>query len=330
MVSKPLARVLAERRAAFNRRVVEARRQQPRLDMAAFGTFVATGVDAVCVAVDAIDKQASSEAVEAAFDIGLELVGQGLAGPVARLPWVDRAWQRLPQAMARLIAQAPADALGTLTNAVVRLGGVPGVRVEEWIDRMSALAQRCDSLDQFRSLGAVCAWRVGMAHLRQVALDSGERLPPELASAAIGAPSMQWAAARERLQGERWWNPATNAIDAQGQTVGGFCGLGGAFPAPADVRVGADGFLVESAGRHFLVIADAFGATLLPATADEFARASHADARAVTFTPQGPRIGNTLINFSVPTGQMKAVASADSIALFSPWSHYIRIVPIRH
>ncbi len=330
MVSKPLTRALTERRTFFNQCVVEARRKQPRLDMAAFGSFVATGVDAVCTAVDAIDKQATAAAVEAAFDIGLELVGRGLAGPTARQPWIDRAWQRLPQPMARLVAQSPTDTLGAISNAVLRLGSVPGARVEEWIDRMAAVAQRCDSLDTLRSLGALCAWCSGMAHLRQAALDSAERLAPEVASAAVGAPSIPWSAICERLHRERWWNPAKAAIDAQGQIVGGFSGLGGPFEAPADVRVGADGFVVKSADRHSLIIADAFGATLVPATADEFARASNAKARTVTLTPGGPCVGDTQIEYAVPAEQIKAVASADSIALFSPWSHYVRIVPIRH
>lgn len=329
MVSSSLAGVLAARRIALNQRVTEVRHRMPSLDTAAFGAFVRHEVDAVCVAAEAVDRDGVERIVEAAFDIGLDLVGQGLAGPSARLPWVNRAWQQLATPAARLIAQSPVDALGAITNAVVRLGSVPGVRVDEWIDVTSSLASRCPDVASLRSLGAVCAWRAGMAHLREVALDHAGRLAPEVASAAAGSASMPWPELHERLKAQRWWNPVTGAVDPQGRTVGGFSGLGGPFATPPEVRVARDSFVAQSDGRHFLIVADAMGAVVLPASSGEFAAASAVAAREVSITPQGARIHDTQIAFPVPGDRMKAVASADSVALFSPWSHTIRVAPAR-
>jgi hypothetical protein len=327
MVSASLASALAARRHVFNQRVQETRHRMPGFDTSAFAAFVANEINGVCAAVDAIDSASTGSVVEAAFDIGLELVGQGLAGPSARLPWVNLAWQRLSSPAARLIAASPTDALGAMTNAVVRMGSVPGVRVEEWIGTMEALVSRSDTLDSLRSLGAVCAWRAGMAHLRQAALEHADRLDADLASAAVGSPRQPWTSLRECLRAERWWNPAQEQRDLQGRTVGGFSGFGGPFAAPPEVRVRGHDFMVESAGRHFLVIADGAGAVILPASSGEFAEATSTGARQVELTPRGPRIGETMIRFAVPADRMRAVASTDSIALFSPWSHQIRIVP---
>lgn len=327
MVSTSLAKVLAARRHAFNERVKETRHAMPGFDTAAFGVFVTHEIDAICVAVDAVDACASERVVEAAFDIGLGLVAQGLAGPAARLPWVNQAWRALSVPAARLMAVAPNDALALVTNAVVRLASVPGVRVGDWIDGMASLVERCDTLESLRSLGAVCAWRAGMAHLRRSALEHGDRLPPDLAAAAVGVPTATWSSLREPLQAMRWWQPAQGEVDRQGWTVGGFSGLGGHFGAPPEVRVRGDDFVVESAGRHFLVMADGFGAVVLPASAAEFADGSSTDARDLSMTPAGPRINDTVIRFAAPPDRMQAVASADSVALFSPWSHLIRIVP---
>lgn len=328
MVSPALAGVLAARRAALNQRVIETRHRMPRLDTAAFGAFVSHEIDAVCMAVEGVDPNATERAIEAAFDIGLELVGQGLAGPAARLPWVNRAWQRVSIPAAHLIARAPADALAAITNAVIRLGSVPGARADAWIDAMSALVARCESLDSLRSLGAVCAWKAGMTHLRHAALEQADRLEPGLAVDALGA-SMPWTVVRERLRSNVWWNPTTDAIGMQGQTVGGFSGFGGPFAMPPDVRIGRDGFFAESAGRHFLLVADVFGAVVLPASSAEFASATGDSARDVSITPHGPRIHDTPVVFAVPVEGMKAVANAESIAFFSPWSHQVRIVPAR-
>lgn len=330
MVSASLASVLAARRPALNQRVAEMRHRMPALDTAAFGAFVRHEIDAVCVAVEAVDPDAAERAVEAAFEIGLDLVGQGLAGPSARLPWVNRAWQALSGPTARLIAKSPVDALGAITNAVVRLGNVPGVRVDEWIDVTSALAVRCEDVASLRSLGAVCAWRAGMAHLREAALTHAGHLEPELAAAAVGSPATPWPVLHERLRTQRWWNPVTGTVDPQGRTVGGFSGLGGPFAAPPEVRVASESFVAESADRHFLVLADAMGAIILPASSSEFAAASMAPAQSVSITLQGARIHDTSIAFSVPGDRIKAVASVDSVALYSPWSHQIRIVPARH
>lgn len=328
MVSPSLAGVLAARRAALNQRVVETRHRMPGLDTAAFGAFVSHEIDAVCIAVDGADPHATERVVEAAFDIGLELVGQGLAGPAARVPWVNRAWQGLSAPAAHLIASAPVDTLGAITNAVIRLGSLPGVRVDEWIDAMSALAAHCESLEALRNLGAVCAWKVGMTHLRQVALDHADQLDPELAAAALGA-SMPWAALRERLRNDAWWNPSTNAINMQGRTIGGFSGLGGPFATPPEVRARRDGFVAESAGRYFLLVADAFGAMVLPASPAEFAGATCDTAGDVSITPRGDSVHDRPIGFAVPAERMKAVANGDSVAFFSPWSHLVRIVPAR-
>jgi hypothetical protein len=329
MVSDALAGVLASRRALLNQRVAEARHRQPTLDTAAFGAFVTGTLDAVCVAVDAIDPLATIAAVEAAFDIGLTLVGQGLAGPSARLPWVDRAWQELAPAIAPLLVQAPAETLGAIANAIVRLDSVRGVRVGDWIDTMRELAPRCRSLDELRALGALCAWRAGMAHLREPALAQAAQLGPTLATAALGAPAMPWTDLRERVSTDRWWNPMTGDVNAQGHTVGGFSGLDGPFAVPPEVRGGSGHFVAESAGRHFLLIADAFGAVVLPASPGEFAQAAATQAPGVSITPRGGSLHGRDIAFAVPGERMKAVADADSVAFFSPWSHYVRIMPAR-
>jgi hypothetical protein len=329
MVSDALAGVLASRRALLNQRVAEARHRQPALDTAAFGAFVTGTLDAIGAAVDAIDPLATGAAVEAGFDIGLNLVGQGLAGPSARLPWVDRAWQALAPAVAPFIAQAPTETLGLLANAVVRLGNVRGVRVDAWIDHLRELAPRCRNLDDLRAIGALCAWRAGMAHLREPALAQAAQLDPALAAAAIGAPDTPWNDLHERLRTDRWWNPSTGDVNAQGQTVGGFSGLDGPFAVPPEVRGNAGHFVAESAGRHFLLMADAFGAVVLPASPGEFALAGATQAPGVAITPRGGSVHGREIAFAVPGERMKAVAGGDSVAFFSPWSHHVRIVPAR-
>ncbi|MEG0184686.1 MAG: hypothetical protein RR704_14665, partial [Stenotrophomonas sp.] len=81
------------------------------------------------------------------------------------------------------------------------------------------------------------------------------------------------SAVRTQLQQDRWWHPQRATVDLRGHRVGGFTGLDGPFPAPPQVRAMAEGFVLESAGQYFLLLADAFGAVLLPAEANEYAAA---------------------------------------------------------
>ncbi|BDU21748.1 hypothetical protein [Dyella sp. GSA-30] len=327
MVSPLLANVLAARRPLFNQRVAEARHRAPQLDMAAFSGFVTDTLDPLCRAIGKVDEQATVAVVEVAFEIGLGLVAQGLAGPAARSPWVDRAWQQLASPMTPLLVQSPADALGTVTNAVVRLCGVPGVRVDAWIADMAALTPRCQKLQELRSVGALCAWRAGMAHLRQAALEQAAAIDPALAAAAMGAPNQSWSDLEARLRADRWWRPI-DGIEAQGQTVGGFTGFGGPFATPPVARACTDGFLVQSGERHFLVISDAFGAVVLPATAGEFAGAD-AGTINVSVTPTGVNVQGREIAVRLPGDAAKAAMGVDSAALFSPWTHTLRVLPVR-
>lgn len=319
MISTGLSRVLAARRAYFNQRAMEMRHRMPSLDLTAFKAFLNQQVDAVALAVETADPDATGDAVDAAYAIGLELVSKALAGPGAHAPWVDRAWQQLAPVLGNLLAKDATQTLGTISNAVIRLGGVAGARVPDWLDAMRRLAGQCQDVVELRRLGAVCAWRAGMAHLRGPALDQGSLLDPALACAAVAAPSnFTWPSLKASLLEDPWWSPREEPV--RGWMVGSFTGFGGPFPAPPQVRGTRDGFVVASGSHHFLLVADAFGAVVLPAGEEEFSAGQTAsvDAKLVGRLPASP----------LPPADLKTVRNERSVALYSPWSHRIHVLPL--
>jgi hypothetical protein len=306
---------------------METRHSLPGFDLDAFKAFLNNQVDAVAQSVEAVDAGACGAAVETAYDIGLELVAGAMAGPTARAPWVDLAWQRLAPVLGKLLAVEPSETLGTISNAVIRMGTVSGVRVRSWLDDMERLAGQCKDVAELRRLGAVCAWRAGMAHLRGPALEQALQLAPSLARAALGAPTnAPWPEIHASLLANPWSNP--DGQSAQGWTVGSFSGFGGPFPAPPQVRGNADGFVVSSDARHFLVVADAFGAVVLPASAEEFAAGLETSAPALKLGPSGASLGGKSVESRLPSSELKAVSNKRSVALFSPWSHRIFVLPL--
>ena len=327
-ISTPFAQVLAAGRRQFNARVEEARRRAPGFDAAAFAAFVQSEVDGVVAAVHAVAPNRVTAVAAAAYDIALSLCLHGLAGPGARAQVLNQAWSQLFPKLAARVAEQPQDVLGALSNAVVHLGGVDGARSAEWLTQMVELAPGAATAGQLLDLGKVLAWRAGLAHFRSGALLAADALPPALQLAAVGAPADgRWVALRAAMATDPWASP--QARRAQGWQVGAFTGFGGRFSQPPELRIAPVGFLVRSGTRHFLAMADAFGAVLLPATAEEFNAGKQ--PRPLDF----PRRRDNRLVFAdrdvaldLPAEGLTLVADAHTVAVASPYSHTLDLMPL--
>lgn len=330
-VSAALAAVLSSGRVHFNARVTEARHRHPTLDTAAFAGFLRTGMDAVVRAVEAVAPGRTASVIVAAYDIALELVAQGLAGAGARSGLVDRAWRTLAPRYARLVADDPFEVLGALSNAVVHLSNSPSARADDWFAGMAALAPHADSNARLRAFGQVMAWRCGLAHFREGALRCADGLPEPLALLATGAGAQDhWPSVRDAFRADPWWSPQAGLREAarKGVDVGRFSGFGGTFVQPPEVRATPQRFVVRSADRFSLLVADVHGAVLLPAAAAEFANANVATAGpAIAIAGSRLAIGDRAIALDLPADGLAATANAHTVAVTSMYTHAIRLWP---
>ena len=322
MISPAFAAILASGRAQFNGRAVEARRRFPALDMAAFGAFLRDGVDPLVAAVTVAAPGCAGTVALAAYDMALELVGHGLAGPAAKNPFLNIVWRELAPKLSTLLASAPVEVLGLLSNAAIHLGGVAGARPAQWLRELDAVAPQVGTVAQLRAVGQVLAWRAGVAHFRQGAIAAADTLPPALALAAFGEPGAHWPQLRDQLLACPWRG------NADGREFGSFTGLGGDFGTPPQVRAAPDGFVVHSAERYFLLVADAYGAVLHGATAQEFAQASTDVPASVRLEGAAVQIGARSIALDLPPGDIALAANAHTLAITSPWTHAIRLLPL--
>lgn len=321
MLSPALARTLAAARPWFNERVAEARHRQPGFDVDALRDFIATELDALAAAVARVEPDRVGEAVQVAYDVGIELVGQRLLGPQARSPWVHRTWQAIVPAAASLVALAPRDILGALSNAAVQLGTTPGARPAQWIELLASAAPQCTNLEMLRSAGAVCAWRAGMVQLRDAALAAGERLPSRLAMACLGLdPAADRETMWSHLRAGRW--SVLGDAKAAGHVLGGFTGFGGMFAEPPAIRVDASGFVTRAGGRAYSLDADAFGAAALSASVERFEMAHEAP-----FALNRAAREALAARLQVPEEDLVAMAHGQSLIVGSPWSHRVFVGP---
>lgn len=325
------ASFLRAARPELNARFAEARRQRPDLDGEAFARFLREAVDPLVRAVEAARPERAPEVARAAYELGLELVGQGLAGPAARDRWVNAGWMEVAPAAAALVAAAPDRVLAALSNALHRLAATPGARPAEWVAAMTALSPACADADAFLAAGQVAAWRAGMAHFRAGALAAADALPPALALAAVRAPGGEWPELQRRLAADPWFDPSTPA--ASGLRVvaraGAFRGFGGLFVEPPAVAAAGEHFLVRSGGDCWLLTADAFGATFHRATAEESkdARPSSVPpgvtARGTTVSVDGARVDLPEL------GEINGVAAnGTTLAVTSPLSHAVVLLAL--
>ena len=322
MISPAFASILASGRAQFNARAAEARRRFPSLDMAAFGAFLHDGVDPLVLAVAATAPERVGGVTLAAYDMALELVGHGLAGPAAKNPFLNTVWRELAPRFSPLLATAPVDVLGMLSNAAIHIASVAGARPAQWQAGMAAVAPQVGSVAQLRAVGQVLAWRAGVAHFRLGALAAADTLPPALALAAFGEPGAHWPQVRAQLLDYPWRG------NAEGREFGSFSGLGGDFGTPPQVRATNDGFVVRSAERHYLLVADAHGAVLHSATAQEYEQAATGMPSSVRLDGATVHIGARSIALDLPAGDIALAANAHTLAITSPWTHAIRLLPL--
>ena len=144
MIGPAFARALEAERARYNTLFAQARRGNGRLDGEAFLLHLRRSVDPVVAAADAASPDAVPAAVDALYDVSLELVSKGVLGPDAafagRGPAVARAAVRRRLASSRKIR---ARSSRSLSNGLYNLATTPDCRAQAWVEILNAVAPLC-------------------------------------------------------------------------------------------------------------------------------------------------------------------------------------------
>lgn len=312
MLAPPLADFLRARRADCNARFAAARRLWPRLDAADFSLFLRDQLSPLAAALDAT---AVNAVLDPAYELGLQLVAEKLAGPAAVTPAINSLWCAGFPNMAAHIATAPRRILGSLSNAAHHLAATPDARPEIWQNRLVALAPRCANADELLIVAQVLAWRAGLAHFREPALGAADALPSDLALEVLEAPAdASWPEVRDAHRSDPWFG--FHLCSTPVRRIGAFRGFGGLFLTPPLVTLSASRILVRSGDEAWILIADAFGATFHRAAPDEIHNAA-------------PILPTSLDFAHLPVGHKptSAVILGETFAATSAQSHSIWIGP---
>ena len=277
MISATLAAALEARRSDFNARFRLAVQRYPQLEGAEALRFVGECFDPLICAVAQRAPTAVDAVLSAAYDCALQLAGQRLASKTEQFGTIASVWRELLPAAAAHVIERPGPVIAALSNAAHQLAGYPDAAGELWLLRMVVTAPLCASSQECLLVGQANAWFCGMAHYREGALATLRALPPSLAAVVIGIDERRLAATLQAMQADPWFDGEVpwRADKRRTQCVGGFRGFGGAFLQPPVVKSAPGGWLVQSAGEHWLLIADVFGATLHRIAANEWKATKH-------------------------------------------------------
>jgi hypothetical protein len=137
---------------------------------------------------------------------------------------------------------------------------------------MMRVGKNCQEVQHLLEVGKVVAWRSGMAHYRDGALDTCLNLDPQLARAALCISEANETPIDSivfKLKGDPWlapWSASQNAPREKelkiASVVGAFRGYGGLFISPPEVISSSGDFYVFDNENCWLMTADLFGATL--------------------------------------------------------------------
>jgi hypothetical protein len=202
---------------------------------------------------------------------------------------------------------------------------------------MQQLGSRCPDVAQFLEAGKVCAWRAGMAHYREGALDTGRRLDPNIAAPALGLTDIRDPGALEciigRLRDNRWLSVEAAAQPA-GTTpqlrivrkLGGFRGFAGPFLAPPVVTCADGEFFVQDGESCWHLTTDRFGATLH--------RTENTPVKTNPTTPFQMSTDGTVKcaeqskRFAELQGSSSWAANRTTLAVTTPLSHLVYLVAL--
>jgi hypothetical protein len=337
------AAALASRRTRFNALFADARRFRPALDPSVFQEHLKATVAPIVERVAERAPEQAGAVTAALYELSLDLVGKELLGPRSRYPALAAGWHRLLPALATHVAAEPRRVPGAMTNALYHLATTPQAQPQMWMDSVLALAALEPGTPGLLAAAQVAAWRAGLAHYRQDALDLCRHLPPHLAATALGMPAAAAANASPerleralgRLSDDPWLDPAEAWGEAAPQRrlqlvrrVGAFRGFGGLFMAPPTVTCPAGQFVVGDGGDHWLLCADQCGASLHRTTAPPQGPARMREPFYRLDSRGKVTRGKHSAVFAELAGSQSSAADGATLAVTTPLSHAVFLIAL--
>jgi len=258
----------------------------------------------------------------------LSLLGQRWIGPGARATGIVDGWKLLADNAPALFARQPGALAAAVANALVHWSTHGGG--SDWLATLGNVARRARSTDELLHAGQVAAWRHGLAHYRESALERARSLDRELLALALGMNLADWQDQMLlSMTIDRWYRPDLPPAKAPrvAAQVGAFVGFGGRFAEPPVVGTLNGELLLHSGGQRYSVHADAYGANVQP----------HSDGKlaAAWVLPEGWRVDVGVLisprkrfDFTAHGAIASCACSDNLLVVTHAWSHSATVLAL--
>lgn len=255
---QPLIAEFSDKSALYNQWYNDSEMKYGNLPSQAINSWMTEVVEPIVKA--AFEQNSASEkiheVVKALYLESLKLIGNGAA--IRYKEEYKTAWLLMAE-MPNLVLKFPVKTILLLNDVLSGFHTYAAEKVLEWCGLMSAASAEIKTIDDFKIVGRIYAWKCGLAHLRARSKTNFEDISENLRQIIGNTISLN------KDTNHLFDNPWPNNDTKFRGVHGGFLGTKGFFEHPPKVaQIGEHTFVTDSKNNYAL-FADQFGNVLMPA-----------------------------------------------------------------
>ncbi|CAM3036019.1 hypothetical protein [Flavobacterium frigoris] len=196
------------------------------------------------------------EVVKALYIESLKLIGSGQA--IRYKDEYKSAWLLMVH-MPNLVQRFPIKIISLLNEVLLNIHTYASEKSIDWCDLMQKTCSEIKTIEDFKIVGRICAWKCGLAHLRSRLESDFDELSEDLQqiiTVAIGFDKNS-----NQIFETIWPNKSVNFQGVQG----GFIGMDGFFENPPMLAKIEEHVFVTDSKSSYALFADQYGKVLIPA-----------------------------------------------------------------
>jgi len=271
MKSVALKAYFQAERDACNQMVASVRHQYPNLNLDDLNWFLTDCLDPVVLTLDGQSNQITFHIAHVGFKYGLELASFNWLKSETKKALLFKVWNDLYPRVDSVLKESPSELFAGTSNSLNNILAFGEDKPNAWLDLMIKSCDEINSIEQFKIIGVVSAWLVGLAQYRDIALQKINELPDVVTRKLFKlSDSHDLNYHFDQLKANRWFEPqqiktnTTSTEISEKYRIGKCSFVGGDFPLPPKIFVEGDQLYVLSGTHIWRLYADSFGATLIP------------------------------------------------------------------
>lgn len=203
-------------------------------------------------------------------EISLDLIEAKFLGSQCRSPLMNRLWREVFPQIAKILASAPRQVVGSLCNGLLFMEAAGNSKATRWLEHLLQCHGKVQSLEELLAVGRIAAWVSGLPQYRLSALKEASKISATILSRLLDLGDLSEEMTRAaicELEKNPWYRIGDASSDSsstiQLMKCGAFLGFGGPFLKPPVVHLINRQFVVFSGNESWHLNADRFGWSLV-------------------------------------------------------------------